>query len=577
MRKSLLLKLLLIYFIITTIITVFIILLSSNYIREHYIKTLTEVLKSHTNHTISNLKTYTDLGNDESSIQNIITKWGEEIDARITIINSDGVVIADSKTNPAEMDNHKHRKEIAIAFKKGYGESLRYSDTMKREMLYAAKLFEINNNSYVARISYFIEDIQGSINYLETRIFIVVIILLSASFVLILLLYNFIFRPLKELAKATNEISDGKFDVRLFLNTKDEVGRISQNFNTMVGRLKEQVNEIKFQNHSLHTIIENIQLPLLIVDYEGHIVFSNNNYKELAGKNDILGKYYWETTSEISLSEVIKETKQKESLVKEVEGLNRQYLCRANLIKEKGHILIILSDITDTNKLKKIKKDFVVNVSHELRTPLTVISGFVETILEESYLEGELKNHLNIIHRHTIRLINIVNDLLVLSELEDEKFKLNTEKVNIKKLIQPIIIMFQHSVKDKDIEIKSEFKDDEELIMTADSYKLEQTIINLVENAVRYTDKGHIDIKAYKNNNNIIIEIEDTGIGIPKESINRLFERFYVVDKSRSRKNNGTGLGLSIVKHIVLLHNGTINVESTIGTGTKFTLEFPII
>ena len=233
-----------------------------------------------------------------------------------------------------------------------------------------------------------------------------------------------------------------------------------------------------------------------------------------------------------------------------------------------------LYDITKIKNLEKTKKDFVSNVSHELRTPLTAIKGFVET-LEETTNDDENKHYLNIIKRHTDRVINIVEDLLLLSELEEESSSLELEDVNLKGLIENILKIFDQRLREKNLVLK--FKADKNLpLIKADPFKLEQVFINLIDNAIKYTERGEVMISVSQNDKGLITEIQDTGICIPKEHLSRIFERFYVVDKSRSRKLGGTGLGLSIVKHIVLLHNGKIDVENIPGTGTKFIVTLPV-
>jgi len=215
----------------------------------------------------------------------------------------------------------------------------------------------------------------------------------------------------------------------------------------------------------------------------------------------------------------------------------------------------------------------VINVSHELRTPLTAIKGYVETLNEEA--DEKSRNYLEIIKRHTDRLINIVKDLLLLSELEEKGFKLQTEKVNLRDLMENILKIFEPELKEKKIEVDLRAEDDFPLI-EGDPFKLEQMFINIIDNAVKYTKKGMIKILLKEENRNARIEIQDTGIGIPEEHLNRIFERFYVINKSRSRRLGGTGLGLSIVKHIALLHNGDISVNSMPGKGTTFTILLPL-
>jgi two-component system phosphate regulon sensor histidine kinase PhoR len=235
-------------------------------------------------------------------------------------------------------------------------------------------------------------------------------------------------------------------------------------------------------------------------------------------------------------------------------------------------IVVIMHDISELKRIEKMKRDFVSNVSHELRTPLTAIKGFLETL--EDRADEKSRSFLEIIKRNTERLINIVNDLLLLSELEERGVKPMVEEVNLRELLDKLSKLFQKQLQEKSLYLKINIKDEASVIM-ADPFQLEQLFINLVDNAIKYTEKGGVTIDISRDDGNIKIEIEDTGIGIPEEHLPRIFERFYVVDKSRSRRSGGTGLGLSIVKHIVLLHNGSISVKSKPQQGTRFTIILP--
>jgi two-component system phosphate regulon sensor histidine kinase PhoR len=220
-----------------------------------------------------------------------------------------------------------------------------------------------------------------------------------------------------------------------------------------------------------------------------------------------------------------------------------------------------------------MKKDFVVNVSHELRTPLTAIKGFVETLDEDA--NDKNRHYIEIIRRHTDRLINIVQDLLTLSEIEERQTQLMLSKVDIRVLLENLTKIFEYKLAEKNLKLIVHV-DEAFPKIKIDPFKMEQVFVNLIDNAIKYTDEGFIKISAFQMDDKAIIEIMDTVIGIPKEHHPRIFERFYTVDKSRSKKHGGTGLGLSIVKHIVLLHQGEIIVDTNPDGGTKFVISIPV-
>ena len=256
-----------------------------------------------------------------------------------------------------------------------------------------------------------------------------------------------------------------------------------------------------------------------------------------------------------------------------MEFRGRSFLCSANALAAGGEMIVVMHDITELKNVEQMKKDFASNISHELRTPLTAIKGFVETMQDEA--TSQQKHYLSIVARHTERLIHIVEDLLLLSKLEDREQEPLSDKVSLAALIADSVALFSKKAEDKGISLVSRVASDMPSVC-GDAFKLEQALINLIDNAVKYSDKGSITITAEHKNGSAIISVQDTGTGIPAEHLPRIFERFYVVDKSRTRTLGGTGLGLSIVKHIVLLHNGTIKVDSIPGAGSTFTISLPL-
>ncbi|MEJ2567730.1 MAG: ATP-binding protein, partial [candidate division WOR-3 bacterium] len=316
---------------------------------------------------------------------------------------------------------------------------------------------------------------------------------------------------------------------------------------------------------------------LIVIDGEEKIVIMNDSFREIFEATGGNRKNYWEVVREPIFEEIIEDVKKnRKDLSREIRIHDRNFICSAAFLEKHDEIVVTLHEITKIKEAEKIKKDFISNVSHELRTPLTAIKGFVETLLESA--KDVNKRYLEIIGRQTDRLINIVKDLLKLSELEDiEEGKLGVSysRVNLKEIVSNVLGIYEKEIKKKGL--KSSFEIDENLPeFRADPFKLEQLFINLIENAIKYTEKGEIRISARKKDKSVLIEISDTGIGIARKHLSRIFERFYVVDKSRSRESGGTGLGLSIVKHIVQLHKGEIRIESILGKGTRFLMILPL-
>lgn len=417
-------------------------------------------------------------------------------------------------------------------------------------------------------------DIGTLIGEIEKNLINITISVIAISFLISLIFYRGLLNPIRKLNSAISRLASGDFNTKIYLNNSGELQRLARNFNNMAEQINILFNELSTQKEELNSIILSIQEGLLVLNNEGKIILSNKSFMDFMQKDSIEGRFYWEIIREQKFDELIKKVmNERKDLSSEIKINDRILLCSANFLLSKEEIVLTLHDITNIKDLERIKRDFVANLSHELRTPLTSIKGFAETI-EESIDENN-KPYLEIIKRNTERLINIVRDLLLLSEMEKEGKLLDIEKLDLKSLTVNVMKIFEQQAKDKNLNLKL-ITENESLIIEGDAFKIEQMLINLIENAIKYTEEGEVNVSLKQKSEHAIIEVQDTGIGIPESHIPRIFERFYVVDKSRSKKFGGTGLGLSIVKHIVMLHNGRIKVESIYGSGTKFTIILPI-
>jgi two-component system phosphate regulon sensor histidine kinase PhoR len=338
--------------------------------------------------------------------------------------------------------------------------------------------------------------------------------------------------------------------------------------------LQRYSEKLSKQKEGFNIILETINEAIWIQNSKGFIKTCNQGFLELTEQRSVKDQYFWNVIRENELYEICDEIyKNPQNITQEIKLKNQYFICSASYSTVTEETVFILYDITEIRQLEIIKRDFVLNVSHELRTPLTSLKGYLETL--ESELTDEQLAYVEVINRNTDRLINIVNDLLTLSRLEHLQ-NLEIEKININDFLQNIRSIFEYRLKKKKLELIFEIKAKNDNFQ-ADHFKFEQVIINLIDNAIKYTDNGNITVSVFEKEDNLIFEISDTGNGIPAEHIPRLFERFYVVDKSRSRRMGGTGLGLSIVKHIINLHEGAIEVKSVIGEGTTFVISIPKI
>ncbi len=578
MKKNIFFRIFISHLLLAVGISLLLVALSFRLVKKHYIDTLTMDLEKIALALDKTLKPYI-ASKDFSVLDSIVKDMGEKMEVRITVVDSKGVVLADSEEDPEKMENHGMRPEILPAFYGKTGSSLRFSKTVKQEMLYVAIPLTDDAGGLVGalRVSLFLTQISKLLNQVMRNVIIIAALLAVFSLLAAFFYAKSLARPISNLASAADAVAGGNFNIEVLTEGTGEISRLTRNFNDMVVRIRELISQLSEQKDSLKVIVSSIKEALIVINEEEKIVLMNDSFREIFRSIEVKNKNYWEVVREPAFGEIVEIVKKdRKDLTREIQIHDRNFVCSAAFLEKHNEIVVTLHEITEIKKTEMIKKDFISNVSHELRTPLTAIKGFIETLL--STAKGENKRYLEIVERQTERLINIVKDLLKLSELEDieeGKLEVSFSKIDLKKLVSDVLSVYEKEIKGKGLKSVVEINKNVPKIK-ADPFKLEQLFINLIENAIKYTEKGEIRITAKKEDESVVIEISDTGIGVARKHLTRIFERFYVVDKSRSRDLGGTGLGLSIVKHIVQLHNGEISVESTLGKGTKFLIVLPI-
>ncbi|HRU74186.1 MAG TPA: ATP-binding protein [Caldisericia bacterium] len=513
------------------------------------------------------------LSDDEIKIDEYVKSLKSEKEFRLTIIKPDGSVIADSILDPTLMENHKSREEIIEALNGQIGKSIRYSSSTKEDMLYISlPVYDsFNNIISIIRVSLSLKELNSLIN--RTILNIVLISLIGLSIGLILSFYysRYFLSNINEIKNFLKELSKKNYGKKIIIKKQDEFGEIAQYLNVLSSELEENIKSYDKEKAEINTILSSIEEGVLVINSDGLITLCNQVFEDIIKEIDIINKYYWEVVKNIEIVDFIKNIlKTKEIQKKEIYIKNKNYLIKGFYLKTINEFVFTFFDTSSIKKIEEVKRDFVRDASHELKTPLTAIKGFVETLEEEV----EEKKYIEIIKRNVDRMINIINDLITLSKLEDKDVVLEISEFDFIEMINNVIKIFSNKIKERNLKIKID-TDNYNTKIKGDPYKLEQVFINLIDNAIKYTEEGGININYYLKEDNAVIEIIDTGIGIPEEHLDRIFERFYVVNKSRSKELGGTGLGLSIVKHIIALHNGKIEVESEVGKGSKFIITIP--
>jgi two-component system phosphate regulon sensor histidine kinase PhoR len=506
-------------------------------------------------------------------------RFEKQNQVRLTLIRPDGTVLADSQENPERMENHRFRPEVVQALEGRVGRSLRFSDTLRAEMLYIAlPLFKEGRVVALLRVSTFVRDIDLTMAGLKRRITETALLITALALVLAFFITRGYTRPIRKMIEASKRIAGGDFEAKVYLRSRDELGQLGASLNAMNDRIRTLFSEVTAQREEIQGILGSMEEGLLVVEPDERIGLANPSFGRMFPVANPAGKYYWEVLRNSKLSDLVERSRrEKKSQLDRITLQERTYLVHASYIPNIDQVVLTVHDITDMASLERLKKDLIANVSHELQTPLTSIKGYAETL--EADANGTGLNYLKIILRNTDRLIAIVRDLLLLSELEDTQDKASAppfEPVDLKSLVANILKIFDPKARDKGLTLAFEAAPGPTTV-TGDAFRLEQMIINLLDNAVKYTEKGGVTIRLAADKGSAVLEVVDTGVGIPEEHLPRLFERFYVVDKSRSRSLGGTGLGLSIVKHIVLMHRGEISVKSELGRGTTFSVRLPLL
>ena len=522
-----------------------------------------------------------------SELQKYCVGFSGLSNSRITIVAPDGKVIADSLEDPAKMENHSDRLEIAEALKGRTGKSVRYSPTLHQNMMYVAMpLHAAKEKSEILRVAVSVSLIDTTLSEIYMKIIIAGIIIAIFAGLISVAVSRRISSPILELEKVAANFAKGNFKRKLAITDIDEIDELAGSMNYMADELNRRMREILEQRNRQNAILSSMMEGVIAVDAEGRIISMNRSATALLKAPDVYeGRFFQEVVRNAALQNFIDAVlSEKQTVEKELSYFDSEQhhlYVRGTVLHDPdgGCIgaLLVMNDITRLKKLENLRSEFVANVSHEIKTPLTAIKASVETLLENnSEKKEETDQLLKIIGRHTERLTSIVDDILSLSKLEDDKQK-DAEKF-IETLVEDIIESALADCREKAEQKQISFivNSNKGIVGVMNSSLIEQALVNLIDNAIKYSEpNSSVEIESCRESGNILISVKDHGCGISEKHLPRVFERFYRVDRARSRKLGGTGLGLSIVKHIANVHGGKVEVESAVGKGSKFTIILP--
>lgn len=526
---------------------------------------------------------------DIRAIDQLAKKAGRQTLTRLTVILPSGRVVGDSHRDPAHMDNHADRPEFLDALEKNRGASLRHSNTLKKDFMYVAVPMEKGSGIIaVVRASIPTSAIDSALKSIQVKVLLAGLMMALFAAIVSLLVSRRITRPMEQIKAWAETIAGGRFLPKPPVRSSEEIEGLCESLSRMADDLRQRIEQASRQRNEMKAVFSSMIEGVVALDMEGHILGMNQAAAGILKCNPAAarGKSIREVVRNTALHKFVEETLlARDSVERDIPiNINGEGLLNGHgtILREEGGqqigALVVLNDVTRLRRLENIRRDFVSNVSHEIKTPITAIKGFVETLRDGAVNNTEdAARFLGIIEKHVDRLEAIIEDLLNLSKIEQESEKEGISLVDsrICDILQNALQVCHVSLADKDMKIETSCAESVEA--KVDPTLLEQAIVNLLDNAIKYSDHGGtIRLQASSEKNSVVISVQDHGCGIAQKHLPRLFERFYRVDKARSRRLGGTGLGLAIVKHIVQAHGGEVTVESTLSEGSTFSIQLPV-
>jgi two-component system phosphate regulon sensor histidine kinase PhoR len=481
----------------------------------------------------------------------------------------------------AQMENHLQRPEVQDALKIGSGSAVRFSGTLRTSMLYSALTYGNGPTGGVIRLAMPLEYLTSARDTLHGMVGWAALVTFLIAMLFSYLLSNLTSRPLLNMADAAARIGHGGGTTRIPVDSNDEIGMLAGVLNDMSERIESQVQRLSADKQRLDTILRSMGEGVMVTAPDGVITLVNPAFCRLFSiDGEVEGKKLVEISRHPDLLAASAELDKpdvnellREIAIKSHDLTLLTHWVPLNVDGIRQGIVAVFHDISDLKKAENMRRDFVANVSHELRTPVTIIKGYAETLLD-GVLESDLARatqFVQIIASHSERLTNLVNDILTLSSLESKEALIELNPMDVAGTIAKACTLLQERSTQKELAIVNESKAGTLPRVMADQGRLEQVMVNLLENAIKYTPHGGtIRLFTEDADGFVSVSVADTGIGIPFKDLPRIFERFYRVDEARTREQGGTGLGLAIVKHIVQLHGGNVSVTSEPGQGSVF-------
>lgn len=525
---------------------------------------------------------------DVGEFQELVESVGAEIGIRLTVVSAEGGVVADSAEDPELMDDHGERPEILDARLRGTGVARRLSRTLDQRMLYHARAVNGPGGELLgyARVALPLQNLHERLADLRSTVVAGATIASAVALLLGLILARQLTRPVLALKAAAEAIAEGRYGTRLHLHSADELGSLARSFNVMSQRLQETMDSLGADRAKLGAILSSMVEGVVAVDREERVLHLNDVARgQLGVRAEVVeGRPVWELTRLREVPEVLAEAIDKEAPVHRVteapDARERSLELHASPLRGADGSLdgavVVIDDVTQLHRLETVRRDFVANVSHELKTPVTAIQGLLETMLDDATVEpATSRRFLEKAREQAHRLSSLINDLLSLSRLETAGETSTHEPGDLRDPVRAAVLSLQLAAESRGVAIDVDLPS-AAVPIHGDGEALQDAVRNLLDNAIKYSPQGRaVTVRVRQSAESAIVEVEDRGIGIEPRHQERIFERFYRVDKARSRELGGTGLGLAIVKHVALRHGGAVSVESRPGAGSTFRILLP--
>jgi len=516
-------------------------------------------------------------------LDRLVDEMARHAPYRITIITGDGRVVADSEFSSehlAELENHADRTEILDARRTGSGERTRYSTSVGKWLMYSAH--RLRRSDGFVRVAMPVPERRLLTPPFRLVLTILALVGFGAAAALLGTLRRTVTEPKRKIEKYIASIDDGQAAPAVAIHSAEELGPVARSLETLAKKVQARTQLLESEKNYLKAVLASMSEGVLIVDTRGRITRANPAFTEIFRIDcDPIGRTALEivriASVETGLAKVLREPETSEH-EEEIKLGDRVLLARFSRLEGANQILgvvVVFHDITRLRRLENARRDFVSNLSHEFRTPLTSIRGYAETVMDEKCASAAHRDFLPKIHRNALQLSQMIDELFKLASLENGTERLEKQQVNLRALMCDLEKELGPRFTEKGVRFSGEIQPGAEVFLAREAF-VRRILYNLLDNALKYTDSGEIKVSAQKSGKELIVAVADTGVGIPAEDLERIFERFYRVNKDRSRQTGGSGIGLAIVKHLVQVHGGRVWVESKLGRGSTFYFALPV-